>query len=81
MSLSEALRERGYDPETVLNEIADDNALLDKLGIILDSDPRMTTQAGNPRQTGGGTAAAEKPAPDGGDPQPPDGGAGDGGQQ
>jgi len=45
-SLSEALRERGYDPETVLEEIATDNALLDKLGLILDSDPRQMTQAG-----------------------------------
>ncbi len=45
-SLSEALRERGYDPEVVLQEIAADNALLDTLGIVSDSDPRKTTQAG-----------------------------------
>lgn len=45
-SLSEVLRERGYDPRTVLEEIKSDNDLLDRLGIILDSDPRKMTQAG-----------------------------------
>ncbi len=54
MSLSEALRERGYDPQAVMREMAGDNKLLDELGLILDSDPRNTTQAGNPR-----TAAAK----------------------
>jgi len=51
MSLSEALRERGYDPREVLEEIAADNELLDELELVLDSDARMTTQAGNPRAT------------------------------
>ena len=46
MTLSEALRERGYDPATVLKEIAADNTRLDDLAIILDSDPRKMTQAG-----------------------------------
>lgn len=54
-SLSDALRERGYDPEVVLQEIADDNHRLDDLGIILDSDPRNVTQAG---QLQGEAAAA-----------------------
>lgn len=45
-SLFEALRERGYDPRHILREIADGNAILDDLGIVLDSDPRRTTQAG-----------------------------------
>ena len=45
-SQSEALREMGYDPETVFNEIAEDNAIIDKLGLKLDSDPRYTTKAG-----------------------------------
>lgn len=48
-SLSESIRERGYDPDEVLAEMAADNKKLDALGIILDSDPRMTTQAGLPR--------------------------------
>lgn len=49
-TLYEVLRERGYDPEEVLAEYAAANKRLDELGIILDSDARMTTQAGNPRQ-------------------------------
>ncbi|MNY54344.1 hypothetical protein D3C86_1902030 [compost metagenome] len=48
-SLSQVIRERGYDPATVLKEIADDNQLLDDLNLILDSDPRRTTQQGQPR--------------------------------
>jgi capsid protein len=46
MSLSEALRERGYNPKTVLAELASDFKELDRLGLILDSDPRNMTQAG-----------------------------------
>lgn len=45
-TLSESIRERGYDPETLLAELADDWKLADRLGLILDSDPRKTTQAG-----------------------------------
>lgn len=45
-SLSEVLRERGYDPKKILKQIANDNRLIDELGLILDSDPRKTTQAG-----------------------------------
>jgi lambda family phage portal protein len=45
-SLSEVIRERGYDPKTLLEEMAADNELLDKLKLILDSDPRRMTQAG-----------------------------------
>lgn len=69
MSLSEALRERGYEPETVLGEIAADNARLDRLGLILDSDARNTTQAGNPRQTAATTPEPEpaRPPADGDD--------------
>lgn len=57
MSLSEALRERGYDPDRVLEEIAADNARIDRLGLVLDSDPRKTSQAGQPVQP-----AAEEPS-------------------
>lgn len=45
-SLSESLRERGYDPESILGELADDFKKLDALGLILDCDPRQTSQAG-----------------------------------
>ena len=48
MSLSEAIRERGYAPDELLAEMAEDNKTLDRLGLILDSDPRRTTQAGQP---------------------------------
>ena len=40
MSLSEAQRQLGYDPEDILDEMAADNKRLDKLGLVLDSDPR-----------------------------------------
>jgi lambda family phage portal protein len=59
-TLSESLRERGYDPDEVLEEYAADNAKLDKLKIILDSDPRNTTQAG---QAQAAPSAAPNPAP------------------
>ena len=45
-SLSDALRERGLDPETVFAEMAADNATLDRLKLVLDCDPRKMTQAG-----------------------------------
>ena len=46
MTLSEAVRERGYDPDQLFAEMAADNAKLDKLKLILDSDARQMTQAG-----------------------------------
>lgn len=58
MTQSEAIRERGYDPDEFLREYAADNARLDALGIVLDSDARNTTQAGNPR-----TQAEAEPEP------------------
>jgi lambda family phage portal protein len=45
-TLSEAIRERGYIPEQMLAEMQRDNALLDRLGLILDSDARKMSQAG-----------------------------------
>ena len=46
MSLSEAIRENGYDPEEVMLEMQQDNEQIDKLGLVLDSDPRKITGAG-----------------------------------
>jgi len=63
MTLSEAIRERGYDPEELLNEMAADNKLIDKLGLVLDSDARQNTQAGLPRQPEPAAAPPPKPAP------------------
>lgn len=40
-TLSEAVREYGYDPETHFEEYAADLAKLDELGIKLDTDPRQ----------------------------------------
>lgn len=46
MSLSEAIRRSGYEPAEVMAEIARDAAMLDELGLILDTDPRNITAAG-----------------------------------
>ena len=61
-TLSDALRERGYNPATVLGELAADFTELDRLKLILDSDPRQTTQAGQ-LQGKAQAAAAPRPAP------------------
>lgn len=45
-SWSDAVRERGYDPDELLAEMASDNTKFDELGIVLDSDPRKMTQQG-----------------------------------
>lgn len=41
ITLQEARREQGYNPTKMNKEIAESNAELDALGIILDSDPRV----------------------------------------
>lgn len=51
-TLSESLRERGYDPRKALEEMARDWELLDELGLVLDSDPRKMTQAGQLQSAG-----------------------------
>jgi hypothetical protein len=45
-TLEDAIRERGYDPDEFFAEIAATNEKLDSLRIVLDSDPRKMTQAG-----------------------------------
>jgi lambda family phage portal protein len=45
-TIPDAMRERGYDPDAMLKEIAEFNAKMDALNIRLDSDPRYMTQAG-----------------------------------
>jgi lambda family phage portal protein len=45
-TLSQVIRESGRDPVEHLKEYAADTALLDKLGIIIDSDARFRTNAG-----------------------------------
>jgi capsid protein len=45
-SYPEALRELGYNPFEVINEISEFNKLIDKYGIKLDCDARNLTQQG-----------------------------------
>lgn len=58
-SLSESIREMGYDPEGVFHELAAEDAMLKKLGLVLDSDPRKMTQAGQAQAA----TPAENPVP------------------
>lgn len=50
-SLPKAQREQGYDPDELMPEIADSNKKIDSFGMVLDSDPRKTTQAGQLQMT------------------------------
>jgi len=65
MSLSEAIRENGYDPEEVMLEMQQDNKRLDALGLVVDSDPRKITGAGQnqsePRKSQKSSDDAEVP--------------------
>jgi lambda family phage portal protein len=57
---SDAVRERGYDPDEFLTEYAADLKKFDDRGIVLDVDARRMTQAG---QQQGTAAAKETPVP------------------
>ena len=46
MSRSEAVSSFGYDAEDMDREIAADNARADAMGLIFDSDPRVTQKTG-----------------------------------
>ncbi|MCK0531459.1 phage portal protein [Sphingobium agri] len=46
-TMSQVIRENGDDPDTFFDELAQDLARLDRLKIVLDSDPRKVTAAGN----------------------------------
>jgi len=52
MTQSEAIREQGYDPEQLYDEMAADNKMLDERGIILDSDARKVSGQGQTQPTG-----------------------------
>lgn len=45
-SFQGACRERGIDPETLLKQIKEDIDLFDSYGLVLDIDPRRTTNSG-----------------------------------
>jgi lambda family phage portal protein len=57
LTLVEAISQNGYDPERQLAEYKRINDLLDKMGIILDCDPRNMTLRG--QEQAGGTGEAE----------------------
>lgn len=62
MSVQDAIREQGYDPEEVIEEIEEWNKILDEKGIILDSDPRQgkgTAPDGRGRPTTEGSKVDE----------------------
>lgn len=62
-SLPEVHREFGANTRAVLREIADTNKQLDKLGIVLDSDPRKTSNTGiNQAAKPAAAPAAAEPA-------------------
>lgn len=63
ISQSEAIRERGYDPDELYAEMAKDDATLDALGLVSDSDPRKMTQAGQTQQPARAAAAAGADVP------------------
>jgi lambda family phage portal protein len=63
MTLPQAIREQGEDPETHLAEIAAANKRLDALGIVLDCDPRRTTASGQGQPTEGAEGPSDSAAP------------------
>lgn len=68
MTHDQMVREQGGDPDTHWEAYAEGLKKLDALGIVLDSDPRKTTQAGNPTDP---TGSEGDGSGDGADPKPP----------
>lgn len=66
MTPSEALRERGFDPEVFWDEYGADFEALDDRGIVLDADARKMTQAGQAQFS----APFLSEPPDGPEPEP-----------
>jgi lambda family phage portal protein len=58
MTWPQMVRELGYDPTEQLTEIAETNAELDKLGIVLDIDPRKTNGSGQGYGDGGASSSS-----------------------
>lgn len=59
-SPSEVARELGKDPAALFEELAADFKMMDRLGLVLDSDPRHLTQVGGAQSTQT-TAPAQQP--------------------
>ena len=71
---SMSINETGLDEEEVDEQIARDNERADRLGLVLDSDPRKTDargQAANILDTGDGGDAPDGGAPADSTPEPP----------
>ena len=49
-SWSAVVAERGEDPAEVALQMAEDNAMFDSLGLVLDTDPRKMSQAGQSQE-------------------------------
>lgn len=82
MTLDDMVREQGYDPDDFWAEYAAGLKRLDNLGIVLDSDPRKTTGAGQAQAAPSSAAPANgatKPV-NGVAKPPPNGAAATGGQ-
>jgi lambda family phage portal protein len=62
MTLSQSIREQGYDPKAHLAEYAEDMAELDRLKLKLDSDARAVSQAGLTQERVGGGQGGKPPA-------------------
>jgi len=59
----EMIRELGYDPDQVFEELVAWNKKFDAAEVILDGDPRATTQQGGPRDAGGAAGSPEPAVP------------------
>lgn len=62
-TISEVIRERGYNPDRFLAECAADFKKLDALGLVLDIDPRYMTQAGQVQSLNGQPTATAPARP------------------
>lgn len=58
MTWPQAVAEQGYDPEAQLAAIKEFNAQADAAGVVLDSDPRKTSQQGQTQKPGADGAAS-----------------------
>ena len=63
-TLSDEIRARGFNPDSFLQAFADDNKKIDDLGIVLDSDPRKTSQQGQMHPITPSAAQASTPSDD-----------------
>lgn len=63
MTLRQFIASKGYDPEQQLEQIAATNKLLDELGLVLDTDPRKMSTAGQVQTTPSTDGSADGSAP------------------